>query len=96
MLNHGYIVSTENDVFVWQTDSDGEAFFITTLSRETAKKKIGDALSAVTGRACIFEPSARSAGTGKKDDSEEAYISRLYETFGKEPVIIKDKPEDRS
>ena len=91
MLNHGTIVSAEGNVYRWQSNSDGEAFFCNTLNREAPKKKIADALNAITGQDnCAFETVARNSGSRQKDDSEEAYINRLYETFGKEPVIVKE------
>ena len=90
MLNHGRIVSADGGIFSWQPNSEQDTFFVNTLNRETSRKKISDALSALTGRPCSFETAARTSGAGKNDDSEEAYINRLYETFGKEPVIVKE------
>lgn len=91
MLNHGKMIGTEGDLFQWQPNSPGDDFFVTTLSREATKTKIGKALSALAGHPCYFETVSRGAGTAQKNDSDQAYISRLYETFGQEPVIIKDE-----
>ena len=91
MLNHGRIISSDGDVYRWQCNSEGEAFFSNTLNREASKKKIAEALNAITGRSgCAFETVSRISGSRQKDDSEEAYINRLYETFGREPVIVKE------
>ena len=84
------IVSADGGIFSWQPNSEQDTFFVNTLNRETSRKKISDALSSLTGRPCSFETAARTPGAGKNDDSEEAYINRLYETFGKEPVIVKE------
>ena len=90
MLNHGRIAAVEDDVFRWQANSEEDMFFFNTLNREMTKKKIGEALSLLTGRSCVFAPSAKPEASGARNDSEAAYINRLYETFGKAPVIVKD------
>ena len=90
MLGRGRIISSEGNIFRWQTSSDKDTFFLNTLGRESTKKKISDALTSMSGRPCRFETVACHSGNGVRDDSEEAYINRLYETFGKEPVIVKD------
>ena len=90
MLGRGRIISSEGNIFRWQTSSVKDTFFLNTLGRESTKKKISDALTSMSGRPCRFETVACHSGNGVRDDSEEAYINRLYETFGKEPVIVKD------
>lgn len=90
MLSKGKLVDGKADIFRWQPDSSGGSAFIAALSREGTRKKIGEALTALTGRPCTFEPDAVGSLKERKDDSEESYIGRLYETFGQEPVVIKD------
>ncbi len=90
MLNHGKIIETDGTRFRWQPGSEKDDFFLNTLSRESTRKKIGESLSALTGRECIFDTVSRKAEAGRKDDSDEAYIHQLYETFGREPVIVKE------
>ena len=90
MLTHGKMIGAENDVFLWQPNTAGDQFFVTPLSREGTRKKIGETLTALSGRPCHFG-TASTTGPAKKDDSDQAYISRLYETFGREPVIVKEE-----
>ena len=90
MLSKGKLISAEKDFFRWQPETPGAESFVTPLSRDTTKKKISDTLNALTGRNCSFEPVSRGADPSKRDDSEKAYIDRLYETFGQEPVVVQD------
>lgn len=90
MLSHGQIVDSGSDIFRWQPKTPGDDFFITTISRESSRKKIQEALSELTGRECTFEAVPRDAGPGKQDESESNYINKLYETFGQKKVVVKE------
>ena len=91
MLNHGGIVSADNHVFRWQTNSAQSSFFVNTINRDANRKKIAEALSELSGTACRFEVVSQAGSEpAVKDESEDAYINRLYETFGQEPVVVKE------
>lgn len=90
MLSHGQIIDADSDIFRWQPKTPGDDFFITTISRESSRKKIQEALSELTGRECTFEAVPRDAGPGKQDESESNYINKLYETFGQKKVVVKE------
>ena len=52
---------------------------------------ITDALKELAGTECSFEAVAFSDAAPAANQTEEAYIQQLYDTFGKEPVDIVDK-----
>ena len=59
------------------------------LSKPENKKKITDCLAQITGHTCDFQAGERKQGRAAAPDSDEAdYLSKLYETFGQEPVDI--------
>ena len=88
MLRHGKIISTDNDVFVWQPATDNDSFFLQTVGREEKKNQISASLSEITGRTCQFRTAETGVKPEPKTDSDQAYIETLYQTFGKEPVDI--------
>ena len=88
MLNHGRIITNNGDRFVWQPASESDAFFLNTVGREDKKNQISSTLSELTGRPCSFETTEAGTKNTQEDDSDQAYIETLYQTFGKEPVDI--------
>jgi DNA polymerase-3 subunit gamma/tau len=89
VLSAGMLVSGEGNTFLWQPEqSEGMSFLIDSIRKEDKKNRIQEVLKGITGEDCVFEVAQGKAQ--KEDNSEQAYINSLYETFGQEPVIIKD------
>ena len=92
MLTRGKVLSAAGDLFRWQPNQkEGSEFYIGTLNREDKKTKIIQCLKELTGQEYRFEAVPFSEDAGNAKNTDEAYISRLYETFGKEPVDIVEK-----
>ena len=68
--------------------TEGAAFFIGSLNREEKRNKIMQCLQDVTGKEIPF--SAVDIAVKSDVGTDDAYIGKLYETFGKEPVDIVD------
>ncbi len=90
MLVQGSISFPDDKTVFWNPQKrEGAEFFITTLNREDKKGKIIAALRDISGIDCSFTAGTaaqNSAVQPKADD--DAYLDKLYKTFGKEPVDI--------
>ena len=91
MLTQGSVTVEDARTIRWSPlKSEGAEFFISTLNREEKKKKINDALREISGADCIFNAAAAKQETTETDNSDDAYINGLYQTFGQEPVDVVD------
>lgn len=89
MLTQGNMTTEDERTVRWSPlKPEGAEFFINTLNKEEKKKKILDALREITGTEIIFHASAAPQAAKETDKSDEAYIGKLYETFGQEPVDV--------
>ena len=91
ILTQGKISCDGTEVRWSPLKTEGSEYFVAPLNREAKKEEIIKHLKDITGTDYSFIAVA-CAGTAKESDnnSDDAYISRLYETFGKEPVDIVD------
>ena len=89
-LSQGRLISGSNNHFVWQANQkEGENLYISSLNQPERNKKICDLLSELTGAACTMK--AEPHGAAPADDgSDDAYLARIIETFGSEPVDVVD------
>ena len=89
-LSQGRLISGSNNHFVWQANQkEGENLYISSLNQPERNKKICDLLSELTGSACTMK--AEPHGAAPADDgSDDAYLARIIETFGSEPVDVVD------
>ncbi len=91
MLTQGKIAGEGENILWHPIRAEGSQFFIGPLNKEEKKAKILQGLKELTGKDYTFTATAAAEKpAGGMNSSEEAYISRLYETFGREPVDIKD------
>ena len=95
MLTQGNISTPDHQTVLWKPlKQEGSEFFVSTLNREDKKGKIISALHEIAGSECSFTAASVSGpASAEQDRSDEAYISNLYKTFGKEPVDIVDTIE---
>lgn len=92
MLTQGKISSASGDLIRWQPNKkEGSEFFIGSLNREDKKTVIQQGLKEIAGKELLFEAVSVTDVNEPASQTETAYINRLYETFGKEPVDIVDK-----
>ena len=92
ILTQGKISCSGTEVKWFPMKSEGSEYFIAPLNREEKKEEIIRCLKEATGTDYTFSagvPKERK-NNGGENSSEEEYISKLYETFGKEPVDIVD------
>ena len=90
-LLQGNLVSSSHNVFIWQTSKPGnQKLYVDPLNQQEKKKKICDCLSELTGSTCDFRAIGREQALPTEDTGEEAYLKKLYETFGTEPVDVID------
>ena len=91
-LSQGHIVSSENNHFCWQAgQKSGEHQYITALNKPERNKMICGCLNEITGEDCTFTAVAQDSAPAAEDNSDDAYLKTIYETFGKEPVNIVDE-----
>ncbi len=91
ILTQGRITCTDETDISWSPlKAEGSEYFIAPLKREDKQKIILQCLKEITGKDFRFSAVAFSASPPAEGSTEEAYINRLYETFGKEPVDIVD------
>lgn len=92
ILTQGKISCSGTEVRWSPVKTEGSEYFAAPLNREEKKEEIMKCLKDVTGIDYSFVASAYTEVADKKGDSnsDDAYINRLYETFGKEPVDIVD------
>lgn len=94
MLTQGNVSCVDDHIVQWQPQKqEGAEFFIGTLNNEEKKKKITDCLNEISGSDRFsFAASVKNKLSGNaSDDSDQAYLNDLYNTFGKEPVDIVEE-----
>ena len=94
MLTQGNVSCVDDHIVQWQPQKqEGAEFFIGTLNNEEKKKKITDCLNEISGSDRFsFAASVKNKSSGNaSDDSDQAYLNNLYNTFGKEPVDIVEE-----
>ena len=69
---------------------EGEKQFIAVLNNPDRKKIICDCLTEITGQECMFSAIEKDSAV-VNDNSDDAYLETLYDTFGKEPVNVVDQ-----
>jgi hypothetical protein len=89
MFRLGKCIGRKGNVFYWRSNPGSE---IIGKSIEARKEKIIDALNKITGESCdlAVKDGSEISGRHNDDQAEEGFINSLYETFGKEPVDIKE------
>lgn len=94
-LQQGKLADCKGDEFVWQANQTGaESMFAGPLNQPARKQKICDCLSEITGRTCSFRTLAQGEKAKAEDGADEAYLNRLYESFGAERVAVaEDMPK---
>ena len=91
-LTQGSVSLSSEKMIQWHPNKkEGSEFFIGVLNREDKKTIIQQVLNEITGKDYLFEAVYVSENHDANSQKEDAYINRLYETFGKEPVDIVDK-----
>ena len=89
LLTRGEVSMDPSQGIQWKPlKTEGAAFFIGSLNREEKRNKIMQCLQDVTGKEIPF--SAVDIAVKSDVGTDDAYIGKLYETFGKEPVDIVD------
>jgi DNA polymerase-3 subunit gamma/tau len=93
LLTQGKISCEGNEIRWTPLKAEGAEYFIAPLNREEKKAEIRNILKTVTGADYAFSAGIPAAKERSQDpiNSDDAYINKLYETFGKEPVDIVDK-----
>ncbi len=90
-LSQGSLISCRDSHFRWQANrKEGEKQFIAVLNNPDRKKIICDCLSEITGQECMFSAIEKDSAV-VNDNSDDAYLETLYDTFGKEPVNVVDQ-----
>jgi len=90
-LAQGDLLSCKDGHFTWQPSrKEGEEQYISALNRPDRNKVICECLSEITGRNCTFTAVGHSAESSSCDESEQAYLENIYDTFGQEPVDVVD------
>ena len=89
-LSQGRLTSGKNSHFIWQANrKEGENLYISSLNQPDRNKKICDLLTELTGSPCTMK--AEPHGAAPADDgSDDAYLAKIIETFGSEPVDVVD------
>ena len=91
ILTQGSVSCTGNREIRWSPlKAEGSEYFIAPLNREEKKKEILECLKQITGTEYNFSAVAYTESCTDESNTEEAYIKKLYDTFGKEPVDIVD------
>ncbi len=89
-LNQGELTGCRDGQFRWQpSNAEGEQPFILALNKPEKNQLICECLKEVSGAECTFTASARQEPQAA-DSGDDAYLSSLYDTFGKEPVEVVD------
>ncbi len=90
-LSQGSLVSSRDGHFRWQANrKEGEQQFIAVLNNPDRKKVICDCLADITGQQCMFSAIEKDSAV-MTDNSDDAYLETLYDTFGKGPVNVVDQ-----
>ena len=91
ILTQGKITCNGNMEIRWSPlKAEGSEYFIAPLNREEKKIEILNCLKQIAGKDFSFSAVAFAEDTPAESNTEDAYINRLYETFGKEPVDVVD------
>jgi len=91
-LSQGKIISAADQYFRWQANSiDGEEQYISLLNRPEKSGFISKKLSEITGKTCNFQAVGHQFSASAGEENDDAYMAKIYETFGHEPVDIIDK-----
>ena len=89
-LSLGSIVSSIDNHYRWQTgQKEGEKQYIIALNKPERNKTICDCLKEITGAECRFTAVEKNS-TETDGESEDAYLKKIIETFGREPVKVVD------
>lgn len=87
-LSQGTMISSENGHYCWKANSkEGEEQYTTILNRPEKAGLISKTLSEITGGQCDFIAVSHHSDTAG-DENDDAYMARIYETFGQGPVDI--------
>ena len=91
ILTQGGISCSDGKEIRWSPlKTEGSEYFIAPLNREEKKEIIRRCLYEITGNDYEFRAAAADSKPPAADNSEDAYIQKLYDTFGKEPVDVVD------
>ncbi len=91
VLSAGEAIMTGSGEISWRPEqTDGLNFLIDSIKKEDKKQKIQSALQEITGENYRFVIRENDSRPSNEDSSEKAYIEKLYETFGQEPVDIRE------
>ena len=90
-LSQGSIISCEGGHYQWTpARKEGEQPFLLALNKEDRNKTICDCLREATGGECRFTAVGHDAAAKADDGSDDAYLEKIIETFGREPVNVVD------
>ena len=93
ILTQGKISCAGNEIRWSPLKAEGSEYFIAPLNRDDKKAEIEKCLREESDAEYIFIASsdADMKNCTAVNNSEEEYIGKLYETFGKEPVDIVER-----
>ena len=88
-LSQGRLISAAGHHFRWQANTtEGEEQYISLLNRPEKAGMLSAKLSEITGVQCDFLALGHQSDLPSGEESDDAYISKIYETFGQGPVDI--------
>ena len=92
-LSQGSLAGVSGNDFRWQAArKEGEQQYISVLNKPDRNRMICDCLNEITGGNCTFTAIAHGTPmSAASDKGDDAYLNRLYETFGREPVDVVDE-----
>lgn len=90
-LSQGILVSSSGYRYRWQAArQEGEQQYIAALNKAERNSTISSILKDITGTDCTFS-AIRHDEVPQEDESDDAYLATIYETFGREPVDVVDR-----
>ena len=90
-LSQGILVGSSGYRYRWQASrKDGEQQYIAALNKAERNSIICSILKDITGTDCSFT-AVRHDEVPQDDESDDAYLATIYETFGREPVDVVDR-----
>ena len=90
-LSQGKLRGGNGSEYKWQASAkQGEQQYVSALNRPDRKKMIADCLSAITGKACTFTAVESGGEPPGEDSSDDAYLEKIYQTFGREHVQVEN------
>ena len=93
-LSQGKLISSSGYHYRWQSNSsDGEEQYITLLNKPDKARFLSKKLTEITGKESDFLAVSHHTGKTTGEENDDAYMARIYETFGKGPVDIVDRLE---